>query len=152
MSESADAGRPEPAPLDLLLRWPGKVLEEIVLAPWTVARVRGALTELPERIEVLSSSLDETITMLGSVLPGVDERLEALAGNVSRLDTAVTSLAEDLAGFRASLDALLPELSSVVNGMDVRFRHVESMMGDLGDGVLGVLGSIPGVRRSLKPH
>jgi len=82
-------------PLDLLLRWPAKVVEEIVLAPWTVARVRGALTELPERIEALSGSLDETITMLGSVLPGVDERLEALAGNVGRLDAAVTSLAAD---------------------------------------------------------
>jgi hypothetical protein len=125
-----------PAPLTLALRWPGKVLEEILLAPWTVAKVRRSLTELPERIDALRDSLDETTSMLTGTLPDLDGRLLEVAG--------------DLTAFRVSLERLLPELSKVVTGMDERFRNVESTVSELGDGVLNVLGSIPGVRRALR--
>ena len=125
-----------PAPLTLALRWPGKVLEEILLAPWTVAKVRRSLTELPERIDALRDSLDETTSMLTDTLPDLDGRL--------------LEVADDLTAFRVSLERLLPELSKVVTGMDDRFRNVESRVAELGDGVLNVLGSIPGVRRALR--
>ena len=125
-----------PAPLTLALRWPGKVLEEILLAPWTVAKVRRSLTELPERIDALRDSLDETTSMLTGTLPALDGRL--------------LEVADDLTAFRVSLERLLPELSKVVTGMDERFRNVESTVSELGDGVLNVLGSIPGVRRALR--
>ena len=125
-----------PAPLTLALRWPGKVLEEILLAPWTVAKVRRSLTELPERIDALRDSLDETTSMLTGTLPDLDGRL--------------LEVADDLTAFRVSLERLLPELSKVVTGMDERFRNVESRVAELGDGVLNVLGSIPGVRRALR--
>jgi hypothetical protein len=125
-----------PTPLSLALRWPGKVLEEILLAPWTLAKVRQSLTELPERIDALRDSLDETTSMLTGTLPDLDRRLREVA--------------DDLTVFRVSLERLLPELSKVVTGMDERFRNVESTVSELGDGVLNVLGSIPGVRRALR--
>lgn len=125
-----------PSPLSLALRWPGKLLEEVLLAPWTLAKVRQSLTELPERIDALRDSLDETTSMLTGTLPDLDGRLREVA--------------DDLTAFRVSLERLLPELSRIVTGMDDRFRNVESTVSELGDGVLNVLGSIPGVRRALR--
>jgi len=124
------------SPLGLMVRWPAKLLEEALLAPWTLARVRRSLTELPDRIDALRASLEETTGMLSGTLPDLDTRL--------------LEVADDLTAFRKSLEALLPELSKVVAGMDDRFRNVESAVSELGDGVLSVLGSIPGIRRALR--
>jgi|SRR5665213_1613727 len=131
-----------PSPLSLIVRWPAKVLEELLLAPWTVHRVRASLGQLPERIDVLSDALLQTTGRLDDLLP--------MVATVGNLDGAVSGLAGDLAAFRESLEQLLPELSHLVGGMDDRFEHVESTVNELGDAVLNVIGSIPGVRRALQ--
>jgi hypothetical protein len=127
---------PGTSTLGLFVRFPAKLLEEALLAPWTLARVRRSLTELPDRIDALRGSLEQTTGMLSRTLP--------------ELDTRLVEVADDLTAFRTSLEALLPELSRVVSGMDERFRNVESSVSELGNGVLSVLGSIPGVRRALR--
>lgn len=124
-------------PVELLLAWPAKLAEEVLLAPWTIAKVRRSLTELPQEIERLSATLQTTTGMLAGSLPAVEAQLAELRG--------------DLTGFREALEGLLPELSRVVTGMDDRFQHVEAMVGELGDALLNVMGAIPGVRRALRP-
>ena len=82
-------------PLDLALQWPAKVAEEILLAPWTIAKVRQSLTDLPQKIDELTA------------------RLEA----VGHLDKTVDRLAVDLADFKAvvgGVDKVVSELSEAI--------------------------------------
>lgn len=124
------AGRagPEFTP-GLLVRWPLKLAQEVVLAPWTIGSLRRTLTELPEKIDGLSDALDRTTT---------------------DLDGTVAGLAADLTAFKESLDEMLPTLSLLVTGMDSRIEHLEEMMSELGDSVVTVLNVIPGVARRIR--
>lgn len=124
------AGRagPEFTPA-LLVQWPLKLAQEVVLAPWTIGSLRRALTELPEKIDGLSEALDRTTT---------------------DLDATVNGLAADLTSFKESLDDMLPTLSALVTGMDGRVEHLEAMVSDLGNSVVTVLNVIPGVARRIR--
>ncbi len=76
MSESAADGRPSPAALDLLLRWPAKVVEEIVLAllPELSAVVNG-MDDRFRHVESMMGDLgDGVLGVLGSI-PGVRRSL-----------------------------------------------------------------------------
>jgi ABC-type transporter Mla subunit MlaD len=126
----------DPSPLSLIARWPAKVAEEILLAPWTIRQVRTSLTELPVRLDALTATLGDTIGALDALLPTLDERIGGLA--------------TDLTAFRSTLEKLLPELSTLVGSMDDRVEHVEHMVTDLGEALLNLMGSIPGVRRAVR--
>ncbi|MEQ1786296.1 MAG: hypothetical protein ABL966_04530 [Acidimicrobiales bacterium] len=81
-----------PSVLSLLARWPGKLLEEVLLAPWTLARVRSSLTALPGKIDGLSQSLTETTAVLDEMLPDLDDRLAGVAHDLTRFREAVGSI------------------------------------------------------------
>ena len=146
-----ESGLPaNPSPLDLALRWPGKLLEEVLLMPWTLSRVRRSLTALPGEIETLTRALNVTTDLLDTMLPAVERTLAAVASNAEHLDAAVGGLAGDLTSFRETLESMLPELSRLVGGMDDRVQHVEAMVSELGDALLNLMGAIPGVRRAIR--
>src|SRR4051794_37645325 len=100
---------PEVGPA-LLVQWPMKLATEVVLAPWTIASLRRALTELPDKIDDLTVALDRT---------------------TEHLEGTVDGLAAELLSFRASLDDMLPTISRLVTGMDGRMENLESIVTDL---------------------
>ena len=128
MAGSAGRAGPEFTPA-LLVQWPLKLAQEVVLAPWTIGSLRRALTELPDKIDGLSDALDRTTT---------------------ELEGTVNGLAADLTAFKDSLDDMLPTLSALVTGMDGRVEHLEAMMSDLGSSVVTVLNVIPGVAKRIR--
>jgi len=128
MAGRTGRGGPEFTPA-LLVQWPLKLAQEVVLAPWTIGSLRRALTELPDKIDGLSDALDRTTT---------------------ELEGTVNGLAADLTAFKDSLDDMLPTLSALVTGMDTRVEHLESMMDDLGSSVVTVLNVIPGVAKRIR--
>ena len=128
MAGSAGRAGPEFTPA-LLVQWPLKLAQEVVLAPWTIGSLRRALTELPDKIDGLSDALDRTTT---------------------DLEGTVNGLAADLNAFKESLDDMLPTLSALVTGMDGRVEHLEAMMSDLGSSVVTVLNVIPGVAKRIR--
>ena len=84
--------RSDPSIVSLLLRFPGKLLEEALLVPWTLARVRRSLTDLPGRIDALNDSLAETTAVLDRMLPELDDRLAGVATDLGRFRDAVGSI------------------------------------------------------------
>ena len=136
--------------LDLALAWPAKITREVLLAPWTVQRVRRSLGVLPDELASLRTPLHDTNETLERTLGAVDGRLESVADGVTSLDTAVTSLSGDLLRLLGELELLLPELSGLVTGMDGRVERVEQVVSQLSSTVLAVAGGIPGVRRTLR--
>ncbi len=89
---AVDPDRPDPSLLSLLVRFPGKLLEEALLVPWTLARVRRSLTDLPGRIDALNESLAETTAVLHQMLPELDDRLAGVATDLGRFRDAVGSI------------------------------------------------------------
>lgn len=136
--------------LELALAWPTRVAREVLLAPWTIQRVRRSLGVLPDELEALRTTLNDTTQVLEETLGPLDGRLENVAGGVNRLDAAVTTLSGDLMGLLGELERLLPELSGMVNGMDGRVERVELVVSQLSDTLLAVAGGIPGVRRAVR--
>lgn len=80
---------PGPSVLSLLVQFPAKLLEEALLAPWTLARVRRSLTALPAHIDALNDSLAETTEVLDRMLPELDDRLAGVAVDMRRFREAV---------------------------------------------------------------
>lgn len=94
-----------PSPFALLVRWPGKLLEEVLLMPWTLSRVRHSLEQLPDRIDTLNESLAEVTAVLDSTLPQVDQRLEGVATELIELRDAVQRVVGTIPGVRRALRA-----------------------------------------------
>lgn len=96
--------------LDLLRQWPVKVAEEILLAPWTVQKVRRSLTDLPDKLDELRAALDRTSTMIDRLLPelselvvGMDDRFRHVEATVSELGDALLNLMGAIPGVRRAL-------------------------------------------------
>jgi len=50
--------------LELALAWPTRVAREVLLAPWTIQRVRRSLGVLPDELEALRTTLTDTTHVL----------------------------------------------------------------------------------------
>lgn len=88
-AETDTTAGPGPSVLALLVQFPAKLLEEALLAPWTLARVRRSLTALPGHIDALNDSLAETTAVLDRMLPELDDRLASVAVDMRRFREAV---------------------------------------------------------------
>lgn len=94
---------PPASAVDLLLRWPVKMVEEILAAPWTIALVRRSLSELPDQIDrldsavtTLASDLTDFRRTLGDVLPELSQVVSGMDDRVGRVETVVADLGEVL--------------------------------------------------------
>jgi ABC-type transporter Mla subunit MlaD len=146
-----------------LWRWNAQLASELGRLPWTIGVLRESLTSLstvilqletlgrlPDEIDALTGTLNQTIQALDGTLGAVDRAMGSMVPQVARLDEAMGGLGVDLAAFRDALERTLPELASVVGGMDDRLQRVEDVVSQLGEALLTVMGAIPGVRRALR--
>lgn len=103
--------------VELLVRWPGKLAEELLIAPWTISRIRHALTELPDRIDRLDSAvttlasdlaafrhtLEELLPELSQLVSGMDDRVGRVEKVVAELGDVLTNLIGAIPGVRRAL-------------------------------------------------
>ena len=69
--------------LELALAWPTRVAREVLLAPWTIQRVRRSLGVLPDELEALRTTLNDTTPVLEETLGPLDGRYRGAVAGLS---------------------------------------------------------------------
>ena len=98
-----DSPAPPTSLVELLVRWPAKVVEEVIAAPWTIALVRRSLSELPVQIDkldaavsTLASDLTDFRHTMGDLLPDLSQVVSGMDDRVGRVESVVADLGEVL--------------------------------------------------------
>jgi ABC-type transporter Mla subunit MlaD len=146
-----------------MVRWAGRLGDEVVRAPSTLRTARLGLGELPkltDKIDDLIEALNRTTGTIERTLPELsegirvlDERFQHVDGVIMELGQVIVTLRDDISGVlgqtTAAIDRVLPELAGVVGGMESRLHHLDRVVSELGETLGAVMSAIPGVRRAV---
>ena len=151
----------------------------LLSAPGSIFAALGAIAEMPAKIEVLGTLLEQTNRNVGNAAVSVEQAARGIQDAAQGIERVVTmldvslpdlsdgaaslrELAEKLSEVAADLVVELPrtttilggipsELAAVMDKLDSRIEHLESVIADVNQLVVSVVGFIPGMRKVVRP-